>query len=88
MANTAKVREEIANILRNLVIIRQGKDALYTIWLKEADSILALPDILVKAEDQKYPKIPEIPVWWGSIGTYQEGQMSMSRAVFIKVEAK
>ena len=50
--------------------------------------ILSDPSILIKAKNQELPPIPDIPSWWGCIGTYQEGQVSVARAGFVKVEKK
>ena len=38
----AELKDKIAERLRCLVLEREGKDALQTIWLKEADQILSI----------------------------------------------
>ena len=50
--------------------------------------VLSDPRILVRAESQVFPLIPDIPTWWGSISTYQEGQFSMARNDWVRVEKK
>ena len=50
-----QVRERVASKLRQLVLIRKGKDALETIWLKEADAFLSLPDIGIISDEQTIP---------------------------------
>lgn len=62
MTEYEELRHQLAERLRNLVLIRRGEDALPTIWLKEADSIL-LSIIAAHCKDVKQEGRKEVVDW-------------------------
>src|SRR3990167_9274761 len=91
MTNREKLREQIATKLTMDFFVRclslpVGANVLDEAW-KEADAILAFPNLLVKAEDQSLPQyqFPNIVIG-EEILTTVEIQHGMLDAGFVKVE--